>query len=204
MMVFSFCKAIAQDTGIVKMPVNQTDAKGKKYGMWYFSKTAARGEPATLEFGNYVQGKRSGIWYKMNRNTEDLISIETYKNGMLNGEVKYFDMGKLYCVGHYLALNPSQRYDTIVITDPVTQLESYKVLETESGSIRHGTWQYYDPETGQMIKEEEYAANDLVYKKEFDIVSRIDSSYIKRYQKNMPHNNKAIYKPPVSKRSYTE
>lgn len=203
-LVFSVSLSITafaqQEEKVEKMPVNQSDAYGKKQGMWYYSVAARMGEPATIEFGNYINGKRMGIWYKINRNTEDLISIETFKDGMLDGEVKYFEMGKLYCIGHYLALNPTQKYDTIVITDPVSQEESYKVLSTESGAIRHGTWRYYNAETGQMTKEEEYAAGDLVFKKEFKI-SLIDSNYVRSYKKNLPQNKKTFYKPPPSKRS---
>jgi hypothetical protein len=196
--VFSFAQ---QEEKVEKMPVNQTDSRGKKQGMWYYSVAARMGEPATIEFGSYINGKRMGLWYKVNKSTEDLISIETFKNGMLDGEVTYFEMGKRYCTGHYLALNPSQKYDTIVIVDPVTQEEGYKVLETESGAIRHGTWRYYNPDTGQMIKEEEYAANELVFKKEYKY--SVDSNYIKAYKKNLPHNQNVYYKPPPGKRSYT-
>ena len=191
------------ENALEKIPVNKTDERGKKHGMWYFSKAPRMGEPGTVEFGNYEHGYRNGTWYKMDKNTEDLISIETYKRGMLNGEVKYFDMGKLYCVGNYLALNPLQKYDTIVVTDPVTQEESFRVLSNESGAIRHGVWRYYDPQKGYLIKEEEYIADELVYKKDFEIAAKADSTYLMKYQKGLPHNKKRNYQPPPAKRSFT-
>lgn len=198
--------SFAQETdenAVEKLPVNKTDARGKKHGIWYFSKAARMGELGTVEFGNYDHGFRNGIWYKMDKNTEDLISTETYKKGILNGEVKYFDMGKLYCVGSYLALNPSQKYDTIVVTDPVTQDESYRVLSNESGAVRHGMWRYYDPDTGHLMKEEEYVADELVYKKDYETAANADSSKMKNYEKSLPHSKKGAYKPPPAKRSFT-
>lgn len=194
----------ADENAVEKISINKTDAKGKKHGMWYFSKAARMGETGTVEFGNYDHGLRNGIWYKMDRNTEDLISIETFKRGMLNGEVKYFDRGKLYCVGNYLALNPMQKYDTIVVTDPVSQDESLHVLSNESGAIRHGMWRYYNPDNGHLIKEEEYVADELVYKKDFEKEGNADSTQLGKYEEKLPHNTKkATYKPPPGKRSFT-
>ena len=202
-LICSISVTAQEETSEEKLSVNRTDSKGKKHGMWYFSKAARMGEAGYIEFGSYEHGARQGVWYKMDKNSEDLISIETYKKGMLNGEVKYFDMGKLYCVGNYYALNPLQKYDTIVVTDPNTLLESYRVLATESGSIRHGLWRYYDPETGYMIKEEEYVADELVYKHEFKVLVSKDSIIRNNYQKKMPHNKKENYQPPPGKRSFT-
>lgn len=202
--ISSFAQQTDENT-MEKLSINKTDAKEKKHGMWYFSKAARMGEPGTVEFGNYDHGFRNGVWYKMDKNTEDLISIETYKRGMLNGEVKYFDMGKLYCVGNYLALNPLQKYDTIVVTDPVTQDESFHVLSNESGAIRHGMWRYYNPDNGHLIKEEEYVADELVYKKDFETAGNADSTKLKKYERKLPHNNKKeVYRPPSGKRSFTQ
>lgn len=170
--------------------------------MWYFSTTARMGEPGTVEFGSYQHGKRVGKWYKMEKETSDLLSIESYKNGMLHGEVKYFEMGKLYCTGNYLALDPQKKYDTIVVTDPETLLESYRVLSTESGSIRHGIWQYFDPQTGHMIRTEDYVGDELVFRKDFEVSEKENTQ--QNYQKNMPHNKKQNYQPPPGKRSYTQ
>src|SRR5690606_19442029 len=102
---FSYAQETEERT-IEKLTINKTDARGRKHGIWYFSKAARMGELGTVEFGNYDHGFRNGTWYKMDKHTEDLIAIETYKQGMLNGEVHYYEMGKLYCVGNYLALNP--------------------------------------------------------------------------------------------------
>jgi antitoxin component YwqK of YwqJK toxin-antitoxin module len=161
------------------------------------------GEPGVNEFGNYDHGIKVGNWYKVD-NGGDLVSIEAYRNDVLDGEVKYYDQGKLYCVGHYRGLNPKYAFDTIVVTHPVTQEEEYKVVATDNGSLRHGTWKYYNPGTGSLIKEEEYQVDELVFHKEYEVSSKVDSVYMKKHEAMMPHNSGAKAKlPPGKKVSYT-
>lgn len=184
------------------MPVNQRDAKGRKQGLWYFSTPARMGEPGTVAFGNFIDGKRNGIWYKLEKFTEAPISIETYKDGMLHGEAQYFEEGKLYCVGSYRAFNPQQSFDTFVVVDPVSQLERYKAVENESGAMRQGYWRYYDVETGYLIREEEYNAGDLLYRKDFTTTAYNAST--KDIPQKYPHDKSKRYVPPVKKRSFTK
>jgi hypothetical protein len=55
-----------------------------------------------------------------------------------------------------------------------------------------------------MTKEEEYVADELAYKKEFQVSAKADSSYKARYEQQLPHNKKKKYTPPAGKpRSYT-
>lgn len=184
------------------LPVNQRDANGRKQGLWYFSTPARMGESGTVTFGNFIDGKRNGVWYKLEKFTENPISIETYKDGMLHGEAQYFEEGKLYCIGNYRAYNPQQSFDTFVIVDPVSQLERYKAVENESGAMRQGYWRYYDIETGHLIREEEYTAGELLYQKKFTITADTTSSpqNLPRY----PHDKSGRYIPPVGKRSFTK
>jgi hypothetical protein len=197
--------AIAQDlNNEVPVPTNQLNKEGKREGLWYFSKPARMGEPSTLEFGNYSSGKRNGIWCKMEKYTEKFINIETYKDGMLNGEVKYFEDGKLYCIGNYLALNPQYKYDTFLIVDPVTQLERFKAVPTESGSIRHGYWRYYNTDSGYLYREEEYVGDDLVYSKNFKNLPKATLTENSNNSPKLPHQKHSRYKPPIGKRSFTE
>jgi hypothetical protein len=122
----------------------------------------------------------------------------------LDGEVKYYDRGHLYCVGNYRGLNASQAYDTIVVMDPVTQAESYKVISTENGTLRHGTWKYYNPGTGQLMREEEYQVDELVFKKDYHVSAGMDSVYRRKHEMKMPHRKGEQYAPPSAKRhSYT-
>jgi len=183
--------------------LNQTDTKGKRHGTWLTQKDARMGEPGISEFGNYDHGSKAGAWYKID-NMGDLVAIETFRNNVLDGEVKYYDQGKLYCVGHYRGLNPRQKYDTVVVMHPVTQEEEYKVIPTDHGSLRHGNWKYYDPSNGHLIKEEEYQVDELVYKKDYEVSAAADSVYQKKHEAMLPHiSGKTVKLPPGKKISYT-
>lgn len=196
-------KREAPENAKEKLPVNQIDAQGKKQGMWWYITKARMGEPGITEFGNYDHGIKYGPWYKIN-NEGDLVSIENFRNNVLDGEVKYYDHGQLYCIGHYRGLNPKQQYDTIVVTHPITHEESYKVISTDNGTMKHGTWFYYNPQNGHLVKEEEYQVDELIYHKEYEVSSKADSTFKKIHQKNLPHNKGDMYTPPHGKDvSYT-
>jgi antitoxin component YwqK of YwqJK toxin-antitoxin module len=162
------------------------------------------GEPGVSEFGNYEHGSKYGLWYKIDH-SGDLLSIENFRNNVLDGEVKYYDQGRLYCIGHYRGLNPRNKFDTIVVMHPVTQEEQYKVISTDQGALRHGTWQYFDPANGYLVKEEEYQVDELVFRKDYDVAGGADSLARKRHEAQMPHNKKKKALPPAGKKlSYTE
>jgi len=177
--------------------LNKTDVNGKPNGLWLGTKDALRGEPAYSEFGNYDHGIKIGKWYKIDGEGE-LMAIENYKYNVLDGEVKYFDNGHLTVVGHYRSLNPAFPYDTIVVTDPVSGLEKLVKVPTDHGTLRHGMWRYYDSQSGRLVKEAEYQVDSLVYEKEFTL-SKADSAYYEKRNKNLPHVKNENYTPPKSK-----
>ena len=192
---------LAQQADGTKTTLNQTDKKGRREGMWLIQQPERMGEDAYAEFGNYIAGQKFGVWYRMTP-LEEIIAIEHYNRNVLDGEVQYYEQGRLVCIGHYLGLNPDQDYDTIFVTDPITQNEKMVRIATDRGTLKHGTWRYYDAATGRLAKEEEWSADELVDRKEFTI-SQFDSAYYQRRLKLMPHNQKHIYKPPPGKRSLT-
>lgn len=166
-------------------PLNQKDAKGKAHGTWYMQQPARMGEPASIEFGNYFHGRKTGVWYKMDGEGQ-LVAVERYRDDVLDGEVKYFEGGYLTCIGHYRGLNPRQKYDTIIVADPITGLEKLVSISTDRGALRHGLWRYYDPQTGRLIKEEEYQVDDLIHEKSFGL-TREDSTYYEKRVRTLPH-----------------
>jgi len=183
--------------------LNKLDSKGKRQGMWLTQKEPRMGEPGISEFGNYDHGSKYGTWYKID-NFGDLVAIEMFKNNVLDGEVKYYEQGKLYCVGHYRGLNPKNKYDTVVVMHPVTQEEEYRVIPTDNGSLRHGNWKYYDPNNGHLIKEEEYQVDELIYKKDYEVSAGTDSIYRRKHEALMPHvTGKGVKLPAGKKVSYT-
>jgi len=175
--------------------MNQSDAKGQKQGMWWAKMPPQMGERGYYEWGVYSDSKKNGLWYRMDDNGE-LISIEHYRNNLLDGESKYFDDGHLTTVGTYYALNATKPIDSVVVIEPVTHEESLVPVRTEVGSVRHGWWRYYDPKNGRLTREDYYQADDLMKHKEFPM-SAEDSTYYKQRDANLPHMKKSnYYKPP--------
>jgi len=190
--ILLFCLLIIGATAQVKTtqskPVkpaatNKVDSKGVRIGFWWIVNKERMGEDAYTEFGHYDHGSKTGRWYKMD-GQNDLISIESYKDDILNGEARYFEKGKLTCIGHYRGINHYSLYDTIVVVDPVNGSEHQRALLAEKGTQRHGSWKYYDPQTGRLLKEEEYQVDNLIYKKEY-AAAKIDSTVYFRQLKRM-------------------
>lgn len=199
---FSACSlaAFAQGEKEEKRNYNHTDDRGKRHGLWVVTQGERMGEPGYTEFGNYTHGIKIGPWYKLDGEGE-LQAMETFKNDVKDGEAKYFEKGRLIAVGTYRGLNPSQKRDTFMVEDPITGVQSLRSIETERGTMRHGTWRFYDASTGRLTREEEYQVDEVVFKKDFPMTSE-DSVYYKKREAAMPHNkNTNYYKPPANRRT---
>ena len=197
---FMPCLAAAQSNQD-SVKLNRLDAKGRRTGMWYTQVPERMGEDAYAEFGAYINGRKGGKWYRWNKEG-DLLAEENFRLGTLDGEVKYFEDGRLTTIGHYRGLNPTQALDTIIVVDPVTRNEALVSISTDRGSLRHGIWQYYDPHTGRLVREEEYQVDEIIHQKEFGMTAS-DSTYYNQRLQAMPHNRGIYYKPPRGKRSIT-
>lgn len=165
---------------------NGRDKQGQPHGFWYGQHEARMGEPAYTEFGSYDHGRKMGLWYKLDE-TGDVAAIERFANNTLNGESKYFESGKLATVGTYRGLNPDQEWDTLWVVHPVTGDENPVVVATERGSLKHGTWRYYDTQTGRLMREEEYQVDNLIGSKNFSLTGA-DSAYYRKRTAALPHN----------------
>lgn len=197
LLLFLFCLS-ATTYGQEKRPVNQVDEQGNKHGVWYVKTPARMGEPATVETGNYDHGKRTGIWYMMDGKGE-MMSVESYKNGLLHGDVKYFENGKVFCTGRFRSISSKKLRDTIVVVDPITQEETYKVINHEQGTKRHGTWRYFEPSTGQLLREEEYQVDELVFQKNYAPAPSIEQMNKRIQARRLPHKSGQRYTPPADK-----
>lgn len=178
----------AQQAEAEKTPMNQTDKKGRKTGFWLLQQPARMGEDAYTAFGSYLAGRKTGVWYRMDQMGQ-VIAIEGFRNDVLNGEVKYFEDGRLICIGHYRGLNPDQKYDTILVMDPVTHFEKLTPIPTDRGTLKHGFWRFYDPQSGRLIREEEYVVDELVARQDFAMTNG-DSTYYEQRNKRLPHMRK--------------
>lgn len=181
--------------------LNKLDDGGKKHGTWVISFPAKKGELPYSEYGSFEHGLKNGTWTKLTKEGE-LISEENFKNNLLDGAARYYDHGKLYCEGTYLSNSSSQEKDTIVVTHPETLLESYKELPAYYGSFRQGEWHYYDPENGKLMRVEEYAEDELIYKRNFPNFYS-DSVAFKKREALLPHIiQKKSTLPKGKKQSY--
>lgn len=142
--------------------LNRVDMQGMKQGPWLNHYDQVRGEPGYEEEGYYKNDRKEGEW-KLFSLPGDLVGIEHYKWGFKDGICQYFTMhGDVRLVQSWKALNPDKQYDTIEIED-LDKLDSYRkvVIKNEGAAIKHGTWKYFDPETGQLLRSETYTLGKL-------------------------------------------
>ncbi len=166
--------------------INKVDSKNIKHGKWVIEHEARYEEEGTLEAGSFENGFRAGNWktYTMQGN---LLSDENYKKGLKDGEARYYEDGSLICVGNYLALNAKQLYDTVLVEDAETNELRPVRIRTDVGSVRHGYWTFYEPQTKAIKRIIEYQVDEVVYDKTYNTVSKEDSIYILAKMKTLPH-----------------
>ena len=137
--------------------INAIDKKDQKQGKWVLHVGELRGEPGYEEEGIFKDGKREGVWRRYNLNG-DLIAIENYRYGGKDGIQQYYTMmGDLGRVESWKAYNPDAPYDTIPIYGTGSnEILKYKIVKAEQYSVKHGTWKYFDPTSGRLIRSETY------------------------------------------------
>ncbi|MEO5781668.1 MAG: hypothetical protein ABIQ07_00260 [Ginsengibacter sp.] len=137
--------------------INAIDKKDLKQGKWVLHTGELRGEPGYEEEGIFKNGKKEGVWRRYNLNG-DLIAMENYKYGGKDGVQQYFTMmGDLGREESWHAYNPDAPYDTIpVYGQGNNEILTYKIVKAEQYSVKHGTWKFYDPTTGRLIRSETY------------------------------------------------
>jgi antitoxin component YwqK of YwqJK toxin-antitoxin module len=145
-----------------KDTINRIDARGIKQGEWVVHVESVRGEPGYEEEGVFVNGRKEGEWRIYNL-MGDFIGVETYRWGNKDGIARYYDIGgQLRMEQSWKALNPDKAYDTIMVED-VDKLETYHevIVKNEGASLKHGTWKYYDPASGAILKTETFTLGKL-------------------------------------------
>ncbi|MBS1915825.1 MAG: hypothetical protein JST87_06080 [Bacteroidetes bacterium] len=142
--------------------LNCVDKKDLKQGKWLIHVDELRGEPGYEEEGVYKDGRKEGTWRVYDLQS-DLTGIENYRWGNKDGLCQYFNTtGSLIREENWKALNPDKLYDTLEIED-IDHLNQYKtvVVKNEGVGLRHGTWKYYDPNTGMISKTETWTLGKL-------------------------------------------
>jgi hypothetical protein len=143
--------------------LNRVDMKDRKQGPWVNHVDAIRGEDGYDEQGYYIDDKKDGIWVRFSL-TGDKIAAETYRWGSLDGKSQYFNRtGSLLREESWRAVDPMKTMDTVNVydvTDPNKVIDRV-VIKLEGQTYKHGTWKYYDPEWGTVVKTEEYFLDKL-------------------------------------------
>src|SRR6476660_354785 len=166
-MLFIWANSLAQwkDYKLIndgKDTINRIDQKGVKQGEWVVHVESVRGEPGYEEEGVFENNRKEGEWRVFNL-MGDLVGIEHYRWGNKDGVAQYFDInGALRLEQGWKALNPDKAYDTIMVED-VDKLNTYHevIVKNEGASLKHGTWKYYDPASGSVVKTENYTLGKL-------------------------------------------
>lgn len=147
----SFIISVKGDT------LNRVDNNGKKQGPWVVHTDDLRGEPGYEEEGYFENNKKEGKWRRYTL-AGDLTAIENYKWGEKDGKQEYYTkMGDLLREESWYAANPDNPYDSVQVPDPVIPNKwETKIIKLEVASVEHGTWKFYDPSTGFIIRQETY------------------------------------------------
>jgi hypothetical protein len=148
--------------GVKGDTLNKVDISGKKQGKWVNRYETVRGEPGFEEEGEFVDDRKEGLWRKYSL-MGDLLSVENFRWGFLDGLSQYFNMaGNVVREESWRAFNPDKLYDTIDVEDVVNPGNFKEVIvKNEGSSLKHGTWKYYDPGSGFIDKTEFYLLGKL-------------------------------------------
>lgn len=144
--------------------LNRLDMKDRKQGPWVIHVESLRGERGYDEQGYFLNDLKEGTWKRFS--PEGIkIAEENYRWGKLDGRSKYYTFnGGLMREESWRALDPANPYDTVPVFDlnDPTKIKERVVVKNEGVSLKHGTWNYYDPAEGVIVKTERYQLGKLL------------------------------------------
>lgn len=135
--------------------LNRQDMKGLKQGPWVVRVDELRGERGYEEEGYFADDKKDGIWRRYSLEG-DLIALENYRWGVLNGKNVYFNnQGEPLREEYWRAIDPRSPYDTVDVFDVYdpNKVVRKEIVKVESANVKHGTWKYYDNFKGTVETE---------------------------------------------------
>jgi hypothetical protein len=144
--------------GVKGDTLNRVDQKDMKQGPWVIHVDELRGEPGYDEQGYYVDNEKDGVWVRFSL-SGDKIAAETYRWGALHGKAMYWNRtGGLLREESWRAVDPEKTMDTVAVYDAydINKIVDTVVVKLTNRTYKHGTWKYYDPEWGTVLKTEEY------------------------------------------------
>lgn len=132
--------------------LNCVDTKNRKQGKWIIKKEALRGNPGYTEEGKYKDDMKEGEW-RMYGEMGDLLAVENYRWGNKDGISKYYTIAGLEHEESWKAINPENPYDTVDVIDVIDDRNVKQVLiKREPIAYENGTWTYYNPSNGSIIR----------------------------------------------------
>lgn len=158
--------------------LNRVDFKDLKQGPWIIKAEPLRGEPGYEEEGEFVNGRKEGLWRTYSLQG-DLTARENYKWGIKHGQCIYYtQIGELLREEFWRATDPAQLYDTVPLFDlnDPTKIIDQVVVKNEGHAMKHGTWKYFDPQYGTIVKTEEWFLDKPKAREGEDELAPIDVS----------------------------
>jgi hypothetical protein len=143
--------------------LNRVDMQGRKQGPWVIHVDELRGEQGYDEQGYFTDDRKDGVWVRFSL-MGDKIAAETYRWGNLDGKAQYFTRtGGLVREETWRAVDPAKTMDTVPVFDvnDPNKVINHVVIKLEGQTYKHGTWTYYDPQAGTIVKTEEYFLDKL-------------------------------------------
>ena len=181
--------------------LNRVDMKGMKQGPWVIHVDALRGEEGYDEQGYFLNDKKDGRWVRFSL-MGDKIAEENYRWGALDGKCTYYTrIGGLLREESWRAVDPNKTFDTVDVLDvnDPTKVIDRVVVKLEGKTMKHGTWTYYDPEWGTIVRTEEFwmdrPAAEMQAANNGEIIAPLDVSSGKA--KSDTAGKKAMVKPQV-------
>lgn len=174
--------------GVKGDTLNVVDNAGLQQGRWVVKVAPLRGEGGYEEEGYYKDGKKDGTWRKYSA-LGDLMAIENYKFGNKNGICSYYTPYGIAREESWRSIDPENPYDTVDVPDLHTDQVYRRVVKIDASTVKHGTWNFYNPETGVITKTEEYILDKLVTSKKPNPFAINDSTG------NVTDTTKALAKP---------
>jgi len=144
--------------------INRVDMKGLKQGPWAVSVPDLRGERGYDEEVYFENDQKEGTWKRYSLQGIK-IAEENYQWGKLSGRCRYYTYnGGLLREESWRAMDPARKYDTVPIYDikDPSKLVDMIAIKNEGVSMKHGTWNYYDPVEGVIVQTEKYRLNKLI------------------------------------------
>jgi hypothetical protein len=143
--------------------INRVDKNSLKQGKWVKHTDDLRGEPGFEEEGMYKDDLKEGVWRRYTLQG-DPIGFETYLHNGKDGPQQYYSpLGELLREESWRGYNPDAPYDTIAVYGTGSnEIIDYKIVKAEQYSVKQGTWKYYEPVTGKLLKTEEWERNNIV------------------------------------------